>query len=741
MPERRDALVGEVLDDRYRIERRVARGGMSTVYLGTDLNLRRQVALKVLRPHLADSTQAVERFEAEAIAAARLTDPNVVNVYDQGVDGSEAYLVMEYVPGVTLRDVIKTQGAMTPRVALEVMDAVLAGLAAAHAANMVHRDIKPENVLISADGRIKLADFGLSRAASEHTATGGLVGTVAYVSPELVTGRGADERTDIYACGILLYELLTGHQPYTGETTWDVAMRHVNETVPAPSDVVPELSEDFDHLVAWATEHQPDDRPPHAGDFLKELRRIEDHLSADELDLGDEPVTLHELVVATQNLLARTQPADDEPSAAEDAAAASAGAQDAEPESEAASDDIDNDAATTFVPMARDDGTSVFSPPPPDSDTSLVPEGGIPQHELRLPADTQSQDIAPPADSGPAYDAGHTAAPSQHSGGAAPASDAVAGPRTGRAARKPSESVSKPGTKRKAWFIALIVFIVTLLGGTGAWWFGAGPGAEIVVPELKNQTESSAISQLEEAGTHASTSEDYSTTVEKGKVISSDPKAGDTVRRYQGVNLVISRGPRMISVPNLNGLDRDAAETQLKNSKLKLGDVSERHDEAKAGLVIEQSEQIGAQIIEGSAVDVVLSSGPAPVEVPQVRGRSVSDAKDLLKAAGFTVVEGEPEFSDTYREGNVIRSSPEGGEEVKRGSEIEIIVSKGPDVVEVPNVKFKSRDEATRILEEAGFKVAVEEGSFGTVIDSVVKQDPGAGQMAKRGSTITIGVV
>ena len=197
----------------------------------------------------------------------------------------------------------------------------------------------------------------------------------------------------------------------------------------------------------------------------------------------------------------------------------------------------------------------------------------------------------------------------------------------------------------------------------------------------------------------------------------------------------------MVSVPNLNGLDRKAAQAQLEEANLKLGKVTERHNEAKAGKIIEQSEEFGSSIAEASKVDVVVSSGPAPVEIPRVQGRNESDAKDLLEAAGFTVVVGEAEFSDTYEEGAVIRTSPNGGEKVERGSEIEMVVSKGPDLVEVPNVRFKSTDEARQILEDAGFEVSVEEGSFGTVLDNVVQQRPRAGEMLKRGSTVVIGVV
>ncbi len=206
-----DPMIGRLVDGRYQVRSRIARGGMATVYLATDLRLERRVAIKVMHGHLADDESFKQRFIQEARSAARLAHPNVVNVFDQGQDADSAYLVMEYLPGITLRDLLQEYGSLTPEQTLDISEAVLSGLAAAHKAGIVHRDLKPENVLLADDGRIKIGDFGLARAATANTATGAaLLGTVAYLSPELVTRGIADTRSDIYAVGIMMYEMLTG---------------------------------------------------------------------------------------------------------------------------------------------------------------------------------------------------------------------------------------------------------------------------------------------------------------------------------------------------------------------------------------------------------------------------------------------------------------------------------------------------------------------------------------------------
>ncbi|GAA3648776.1 Stk1 family PASTA domain-containing Ser/Thr kinase [Microbacterium marinilacus] len=274
-----DPLIGRLVDGRYRVRARIARGGMATVYVATDLRLERRVALKVMHGHLSDDSVFQSRFIQEARSAARLSDPHVVNVFDQGQDGELAYLVMEYLPGITLRELLKEQRRLTVTQTITIMDAVLSGLAAAHRAGLIHRDVKPENVLLAEDGRIKIGDFGLARASSANTATGAqLLGTIAYLAPELVTRGTADARSDIYALGILLYELLAGEQPYKGEQPMQIAFQHATDSVPRPSVKNPGVPEQLDELVLWATEKDPDERPSDAQEMLERLREIEREL-------------------------------------------------------------------------------------------------------------------------------------------------------------------------------------------------------------------------------------------------------------------------------------------------------------------------------------------------------------------------------------------------------------------------------------------------------------------------------
>ena len=315
-----DPLVGRLLDGRYQITERLARGGMATVYRAVDTRLTRTVAVKVMHVGLGDDAEFARKFDREARAAARLAHPNVVAVFDQGSDlieghSSRPYIVMEHVDGYTLRDVINREAPMLPLRALEVIEPVLAALAAAHDAGLVHRDVKPENVLISDRGQIKVADFGLAKAISSQTSTatqGLLIGTVSYLPPELVVSGQADARSDVYSTGVVLFELLTGRKPHTGDTPIQVAYAHVHADVPAPSrfptagPVPPYL----DALVARATSRTPSARPADARVLLTEVRRVQSALRDGR---RDDPELLHDLrtaAAATAVPPGRANPAD-----------------------------------------------------------------------------------------------------------------------------------------------------------------------------------------------------------------------------------------------------------------------------------------------------------------------------------------------------------------------------------------------------------------------------------------------
>ncbi|WP_344097558.1 protein kinase domain-containing protein, partial [Streptomyces stramineus] len=281
-----DPLVGHVLDGRYRVEARVAVGGMATVYRALDTRLDRVLALKVMHPSLAADAAFVERFIREAKSVARLDHPNVVGVFDQGTDGTYVYLAMEYVAGCTLRDVLRERGALQPRAALDIAEPVLAALGAAHLAGLVHRDMKPENVLIGDDGRVKVADFGLVRTVDTDTtaSTGSVLGTVSYLAPEQLEHGTADARVDVYACGVVLYEMLTGAKPHTGSTPAQVIYQHLHEDVPPPSAAVPGLAPELDALVAGATARDPRLRPADAVGLLGRVRTAREALTDEQLD-------------------------------------------------------------------------------------------------------------------------------------------------------------------------------------------------------------------------------------------------------------------------------------------------------------------------------------------------------------------------------------------------------------------------------------------------------------------------
>ena len=271
-----DVLVGRMLDRRYHVRSRIAHGGMATVYLATDTRLDREVALKVMHADLARDADFVGRFIGEAKSVARLSHPNIVAVYDQGSDGQYLYLAMEYVPGRTLRALLRERGWLPWHEALNVIDPVLAGLAAAHQAGIAHRDVKPENVLLTADGRVKVVDFGLARASAAvgNTRAGMIIGSVAYIAPEQVTGAPSDARSDVYAAGVVLFEMLTGRQPFTGDTPLAVAYEHVNSDVPVVSSLVGGIPPGVDQLLRAATSRDPRLRPDSAGAFLRASRAL-----------------------------------------------------------------------------------------------------------------------------------------------------------------------------------------------------------------------------------------------------------------------------------------------------------------------------------------------------------------------------------------------------------------------------------------------------------------------------------
>ncbi|MET3204231.1 UNVERIFIED_ORG: serine/threonine-protein kinase [Arthrobacter sp. UYEF13] len=684
-----DRLVGTLVDNRYAVRSKLARGGMSTVYLATDLRLERDVALKVLHPHLATDETFLDRLGREAKAAAKLSHAHVVGVLDQGNDGQTAYLVMEHIKGHTLRDVIRSKGALPPRLALALIDPVVQGLGAAHAAGLIHRDVKPENVLIADDGRTKIGDFGLARAVTTSTSTGTLIGTVGYLSPELVLGKQADTRSDIYSVGIMLYEMLTGQQPYDGEVPIQVAYKHVNETVGPPSALVPGLAAEVDELVQWCTANDPENRPVDGNALLQELRHIRTNLTDAELDLRP-PAATQESQQNQTEIIART-----------------------------------NNPTAVMSSFSRPQPQH-----PPHAPHALYP----PDADFR-----PGEQYRPEAHYRPdAQDAVPAAIPISKR--ARRRLDREEEKARARAAATPVRSLREGNPRRRGVLWVVVLVIIALLATGAGWFFGMGPGSPGTIPALANKSVAQAQQLLSEAGFQSRTNDVFDDDVPSGLVVGSDPTAGAETRKYQPVSLFVSKGPQLYELPKLTGGTLDEAKNALNQADMALGTVTEQFDDAvAAGVVLSQEPAAATPARHGTPVNLLVSKGPQPIPVPSVVGLAKNAAVDTIEAAGLKADVAKGEVNDPkVPKGSVAEQSPATGTLTKGGA-VTLTISDGPKLVEVPSFIGKQAKEAEEALRALGFEVRVNNilgGFFGTVRD----QDP-VKKKVPEGSVVTLTVV
>ncbi len=652
-----DALIGRVLDGRYRVGPKIARGGMAGVYEATDLRLDRTVAVKVMHEGLADDDEFVRRFQREARSAARLAHQNVVSVFDTGEDQGTLFLVMEYVPGLTLRDLIRKEAPMAPAKALAVIEPVLSALAAAHDAGILHRDVKPENVLLADDGRVKVADFGLSRAINsetQHTATGGvLIGTVSYLAPELVVNGHADARADVYAAGVMIYEMLTGHKPHQADSPIQVAYKHVHQDIPAPSASTRGIPPYVDALIARATARDTALRPADARVLLHQVRRVRHAL--------DHGVANDEELVAD---LTPTSPIGDR------------------------------------------------------SPTGELPAQILAPQELAELAELQQ------GQTGAVYDQERDVrlVPTR--------------PRTGPPAGPPPAPPRR--SRRGPVWLALVVLLAVVAGLAG-WYFGIA--RYTVTPGVIDMSRTAAQTKLDQSGLDLEvTGTAYSETVRKGFVVSTDPAPGDRVAKEGTVGAVLSLGPERHKVPDVRGRTLDDAQQMLDDAKLAYGDAVSRYDEKVPKDRVVTSDPVpGTPLRRDTAVDIVVSKGPKPIAIPDFTGKSAELASKRLGTLGFKVDDTQVN-SDTVAKGRVISQSPRSGNGNK-GDVVSLVVSKGPVLVAVPNVKGMGLQAATDTLQAAGFAVQVRHASLYVGVKYVVGTDPSSGTMARKGSTVIVSIV
>jgi eukaryotic-like serine/threonine-protein kinase len=661
-----DPLVGRLLDRRYRIGPRIARGGMASVYEATDIRLDRVVAVKVMHPGLGDDVEFAARFVREARAAARLSHPNVVAVFDQGDEHGTVFLAMEYVPGHTLRDVIRKEAPMAPSKALALLDPVLSALGAAHRANLIHRDIKPENVLIADDGRVKVADFGLAKAVNsetQHTATGGvLIGTVSYLAPELVVDGNADARADVYAAGVVLYELLIGRKPHEGDSPIQVAYKHVHEDIPAPSAAVPGIPAYVDALVARATARDRSHRPADARVLLHQVHRVKQAL--DEGVLEDPELYAD---------LAPPRPVSGDTDQFPEL--------DEQPWTGPAADDD-----TSLIDLRAGSGAAVT-----EHDPSRV-------RPPAPPVPPQRQDPRPPA-----ADGGE-----------------------GRPRRR--------GRLILASLLTALVLLAIPLVKHFVFDYTTTPG-------VLGLSESAAQAKIEKAGlTFEVGSEAYSETVPAGMVISTDPGPGERVVEDGTVKAVISLGLERYQVPQVRNLSEDAAQAAILDANLDFGrSIPRYHPTIPEGYAIASNPKFDRPLKKGATVDIYLSRGPRPIKLTDFTGKDGDRAEQWLSDKGLKV-ERKDEYSDDVPEGRVISQDPSTGTAFK-GDSVELVVSKGPELIEVPRVVAMGAEAAIRRLEDLGFEVETREADGYLGLGYVFSSNPSAGERAPKGSTIVLSLI
>ncbi len=585
-----DPYIGRLFDGRYRIEDLVARGGMATVYRATDTRLGRAVAVKIMSVTFATNPDFVERFTQEARAAAALTHPNVVAVHDQGIAEGFPFLVMEFVSGRTIREVLHESGPLTSAHALEIMKSVLAGLGAAHSAGFIHRDIKPENVLITDSGHVKVTDFGLARVIDNtpvSDSTGAvLLGTMAYLSPEQVQQQTLDQRSDVYSAGILLFEMLTGKVPFTGSSPLDVAYMHVNQEVPAPSSVQPDVPPAVDHLVLAATHRNPNDRLQNAEAFLDGVNRATQAVPAVE-------------------------------------------------------------ALTTVIPV---NNTLVLEAPTRGAHRATInapatPSVAIPHNHTRRVALKSKHRrrrlvvvavlLAIAAVIGYKVTGSYVVMPQVVGLSSEQAQTAVTQAGLTSAVTKDFSETIANGTvirtvpdagikARKGRDVTIVV--------------SKGQERYLIPSDLTGKDPAKAKKALEALTLNvAGTQQVYDDHVDVGRVVRTEPSGGAKVKRATDVTLFISKGPAPVTIPAIAGQDIKKVKSQLSKIGLKSNVVQEIFDSSPLGSVISSDPSPGTTVPRGTTIKLTVSKGPPLVAVPDVVGKKKSDAIKTLTAAGFHV--------------------------------------------------------------------------------------------------------
>jgi eukaryotic-like serine/threonine-protein kinase len=629
-----DTLIGTVFDGRYRIIRKLGAGGMADVYLAEDQELGRRVAIKILNDRHASDDSFVERFRREAKNAAGLSHPNIVSIYDRGEAEGTYYIAMEFLDGRSLKELIVARGSAPIKIAIEYARQILAALGAAHQHGIVHRDIKPHNVLVGGEGRLKVTDFGIARSgASQMTEVGSIIGTAQYLSPEQARGAPVDQTSDLYSVGVVLYEMLTGQVPFTGDTPLEIAMKHLSEVPKPPSELRPDVPHDLDSVVLRALAKEPGER----------------YQSAEEMDA--------DLARVAQGL-----PVDPETEEAATAVLAGAGLMAAAP--------------TSVIARPPSEGRS--APPGSTPPAGYYGYEGPPRR--RRPVWPWVLSILLLLAAAAAAWFAYTKIQDQLSANKPVAVPLAEGLRESLAVNKVREAGLVPQVHRESSTEVKKGFVISQSPQAGTkvqkdqtvdLTVSRGPPT-VPVPSVVGKSEADAVSTLTNAGLIAKVFS-VASSRPPNTVTGQDPLPGKTVIKGSKVRINVSSGPADVGVPSVIGLPFDQASAALQSQGFAVSRVDVESDEA-ADTVVDQSPSGSAP--RGSTIKLSVSKGPKTSQVPDVTSQDETSARDTITSAGFKVKVQHQDVTDPGLEGIVLDETPGGGEQAPQGSTVTITVGR-----------------------------------------------------------------
>lgn len=595
--------IGMMIGDRYEVLERIGMGGMSDVYKAKDHKLNRHVAVKVLKQEFSENTNFVSKFRVEAQAAASLMHPNIVNVYDVGEDNGIYYIVMELVEGITLKKYIEKKARLSVREAVSIAIQACMGIEAAHNNHIIHRDIKPQNIIISKDGKVKVTDFGIAKAATSNTITSNVMGSVHYTSPEQARGGYSDEKSDIYSMGITMFEMLTGRVPFNGETTVAIAIKHIQEEMPSPRDYVPEIPVSVEQIVLKCTQKSPDRRYHNMDLLITDLKKAlmspdEDFVQIEDPDQAmatravdskertqiKKQARIKEAAEEEVRLKKNTPPKKKKAPVYEEEF-------DEDEEDEEEEDDSRMEKITTFLAVILAVligcaviflvGTKVgiFDFGSASEPVTMIDVQGKTEAEAKEALEALGLKVEVSYESSDAEQ------------GTVTAQDVKAG------------STVSEGSR-----------VTITVSGQPADSSSSGSKNGITVPDVKGTLEAEATATLKNSGFEVTKTQDFSDTVEAGKVISQNPAGGSSAASGSSVTLVISQGPNTdnkILMPDILGLDVETGIAILAENGLMVGEQKEMSDETTPeGKICYASYTVGAPVEPGTAIDIGISVGP-----------------------------------------------------------------------------------------------------------------------------------